>query len=286
MSESFSRGLGMGMNLARDVRSANLAAAERRERSKFRDREDARAERAATRADKTLTLQENRDKRDERRSKREKRESDTRIKSLKSGMKRSRKKDNLQRKESKLSRQLLGQQLQAAKRKNRQSKNPTINKFRENAAALEDYKKMLQAADARHAAQLAPVLQQLESMDRAGNMVPRNEYFNIVAVRDSMINQHKDFKAGLEQAFMSASSQPHTGSYSIRPFQDEYGVISYGVVGEGMSSSEVEATLGKFREAGTSADFGRTGTPAKPVQPSFEDTIINDINAQRQGVRN
>ena len=285
MSESFSRGLGMGMNLARDVRSANLAAAERRERSKFRDREDARAERAATRADKTLTLQENRDKRDERRSKREKRESDTRIKSLKSGMKRSRKKDNLQRKESKLSRQLLGEQLRSARRKNRQSKNPTINKFRENAAALEDYKKMLQAADARHAAQLAPVLQQLKEMETGGAIIPE-QYYNTVEVRDNMINQHKDFKAGLEQAFMSASSQPHTGSYSIRPFQDEYGVISYGVVGEGMSSSEVEATLGKFREAGTSADFGRTGTPAKPVQPSFEDTIINDINAQRQGVRN
>ena len=275
----------MGMNLARDVRSANLAAAERRERSKFRDREDARAERAATRADKTLTLQENRDKRDERRSKREKRESDTRIKSLKSGMKRSRKKDNLQRKESKLSRQLLGEQLRSARRKNRQSKNPTINKFRENAAALEDYKKMLQAADARHAAQLAPVLQQLKEMETGGAIIPE-QYYNTVEVRDNMINQHKDFKAGLEQAFMSASSQPHTGSYSIRPFQDEYGVISYGVVGEGMSSSEVEATLGKFREAGTSADFGRTGTPAKPVQPSFEDTIINDINAQRQGVRN
>ena len=275
----------MGMNLARDVRSANLAAAERRERSKFRDREDARAERAATRADKTLTLQENRDKRDERASKRDKRESDVRIKSLKSGMKRSRKKDNLQRKESKLSRQLLGEQLNAARRKNRQSKNPTINKFRENAAALEDYKKMLQAADPRHAAQLAPVLQQLKEMETGGAIIPE-QYYNTVEVRDNMINQHKDFKAGLEQAFMSASSQPHTGSYSIRPFQDEYGVISYGVVGEGMSSSEVEATLGKFREAGTSADFGRTGTPAKPVQPSFEDTIINDINAQRQGVRN
>lgn len=88
----------MGMNLARDVRSANLAAAERRERSKFRDREDARAERAATRADKTLTLQENRDKRDERASKRDKRESDVRIKSLKSGMKRSRKKTSYSRK--------------------------------------------------------------------------------------------------------------------------------------------------------------------------------------------
>ena len=193
----------MGMNLARDVRSANLAAAERRERSKFRDREDARAERAATRADKTLTLQENRDKRDERRSKREKRESDTRIKSLKSGMKRSRKKDNLQRKESKLSRQLLGEQLRSARRKNRQSQNPTINKFRENAAALEDYKKMLQAADARHAAQLAPVLQQLESMERAGKSLAKK--------KQVAINQHKDFKAGLEQAFMSASSQPHTG---------------------------------------------------------------------------
>ena len=277
----------MGMNLARDVRSANLAAAERRERSKYRQREDARAERAATRADKALTLQENRDKRDERRSKREKRESDQRIKSLKKGMERDRKKDKRQARESKLSQQLLGQQLQAAKRKNRQSKNPTINKFRENAAALEDYKKMLQAADARHAAQLAPVLQQLKEMEAAGNMVPRNEYFNIVAVRDSMINQHKDFKAGLEQAFMSASSQPHTGTYSMRPFHNEYtGSISYGVVGEGMSASEAEATINKFREAGTTATFGNTGTPSQPVQPSFEDTIINDINAQRQGVRN
>ena len=257
----------MGMNLARDVRSANLAAAERRERSKFRDREDARAERAATRADKTLTLQENRDKRDERASKRDKRESDVRIKSLKSGMKRSRKKDKLQSKESKLSRQLLGQQLQAAKRKNRQSKNPTINKFRENAAALEDYKKMLQAADARHAAQLAPVLQQLKEMETGGAIIPE-QYYNTVEVRDNMINQHKDFKAGLEQAFMSASSQPHTGSYSIRPFHDPYGGgINYGVVGENMSASEVESTLGKFREAGTPANYGRTGTPAQPVAP-------------------
>lgn len=280
MSEAFSRGLGMGMNLARDVRSANLAAAERRERSKYREREDARAERS-------LELQENRDKRDERASKRSKRESDIRIKSLKSGMKRDRKKDKRQARESKLSQQLLGQQLQAAKRKNRQSQNPTINKFRENAAALEDYKKMLQAADARHAAQLAPVLQQLKGMEAAGNMVSRNEYFNIVAVRDNMINQHKDFKAGLEQAFMSASNQPHTGTYSMRPFHNEYtGSISYGVVGEGMSASEAEATINKFREAGTTATFGNTGTPAQPVQPSFEDTIINDINAQRQGVRN
>lgn len=264
----------MGMNLARDVRSANLAAAERRERSKYRQREDARAERS-------LELQENRDKRDERASKRSKRESDIRIKSLKSGMKRDRKKDKLQSKESKLSQQLLGQQLQAAKRKNRQSKNPTINKFRENAAALEDYKKMLQAADARHAAQLAPVLQQLKDMEAAGNMVPRNEYFNIVAVRDSMINQHKDFKAGLEQAFMSASSQPHTGSYSLKPFQDPFGGgISYGVVGENMSASEVEATLGKFREAGTQANYGRTGTPAQPVAP-----VDDPLNLRNPGLR-
>jgi len=280
MSESFSRGLGMGMNLARDVRSANLAAAERRERSKFRVREDARAERAATRADKTLTLQENRDKRDQRASKRDKRESDVRIKSLKSGMKRSRKKDKLQSKESKLSRQLLGQQLQAAKRKNRQSKNPTINKFRENAAALEDYKKMLQAADARHAAQLAPVLQQLKEMKTGGSIIPE-QYYNTVEVRDSMINQHKDFKAGLEQAFMSASSQPHTGTYSMRPFHNEFtGSISYGVVGEGMSASEAEATIGKFSEAGTRATFGNTDTPAQPVSP------VNDpLELRNPGLR-
>ena len=270
----------MGMNLARDVRSANLAAAERRERSKFRVREDARAERAATRADKTLTLQENRDKRDQRASKRDKRESDVRIKSLKSGMKRSRKKDKLQSKESKLSRQLLGQQLQAAKRKNRQSKNPTINKFRENAAALEDYKKMLQAADARHAAQLAPVLQQLKEMKTGGSIIPE-QYYNTVEVRDSMINQHKDFKAGLEQAFMSASSQPHTGTYSMRPFHNEFtGSISYGVVGEGMSASEAEATIGKFSEAGTRATFGNTDTPAQPVSP------VNDpLELRNPGLR-
>lgn len=276
----------MGMNLARDVRSANLAAAERRERSKYREREDARAERAATRADKALTLQENRDKRDERASKRSKRESDIRIKSLKSGMKRDSKKDKRQARESKLSQQLLGQQLQAAKRKNRQSKNPTINKFRENAAALEDYKKMMQAADARHAAEMTPILSEMKSYEN-WSATGDAGYLNLVAVRDKMVAQHQDFKAGLEQAFMSASSQPHTGSYSIRPFQDPFGGgISYGVVGEGMSASEVEATLGKFREAGTRATFGNTGTPAQPVQPSFEDTIINDINAQRQGVRN
>ena len=257
----------MGMNLARDVRSANLAAAERRERSKYRQREDARAERAATRADKALTLQENRDKRDERASKRDKRESDVRIKSLKSGMKRSRKKDKLQSKESKLSRQLLGQQLQAAKRKNRQSKNPTINKFRENAAALEDYKKMMQAADARHAAEMTPILSEMKSYEN-WSATGDAGYLNLVAVRDKMVAQHQDFKAGLEQAFMSASSQPHTGSYSIRPFQDPFGGgISYGVVGEGMSASEVESTLGKFREAGTRATFGNTGTPAQPVTP-------------------
>lgn len=81
---------------------------------------------------------------------------------------------------------------------------------------------MLQAADARHAAQLAPVLQQLKEMETGGAIIPE-QYYNTVEVRDNMINQHKDFKAGLEQAFMSASSQPHTGSYSIRPFQDPYG---------------------------------------------------------------
>lgn len=279
MSQAFSTGLGMGMNLARDVRSANLAAAERRERSKYRDREDKRAERS-------LELQENRDKRDERASKRSKRESDIRIKSLKSGMKRSRKKDKEQSKESKLSRQLLGQQLQAAKRKNRQSKNPTINKFRENAAALEDYKKVMQAADARHAAEMAPILSEMKSYEN-WSATDDAGYLNLVAVRDKTVAQHQDFKAGLEQAFMSASSQPHTGTYSMRPFHNEYtGSISYGVVGEGMSASEVEATINKFREAGTPATFGNTGTPAQPVQPSFEDTIINDINAQRQGVRN
>lgn len=263
----------MGMNLARDVRSANLAAAERRERSKYREREDARAERS-------LELQENRDKRDERASKRSKRESDIRIKSLKSGMKRDRKKDKRQARESKLSQQLLGQQLQAAKRKNRQSQNPTINKFRENAAALEDYKKVLQAADARHAAQLAPVLQQLKEMKTGGAIIPE-QYYNTVEVRDNMINQHKDFKAGLEQAFMSASSQPHTGSYSLKPFQDPFGGgISYGVVGEGMSASEVEATLGKFRAAGTPATFLNTGTPAQPVAP-----VDDPLNLRNPGLR-
>ena len=86
MADKFGSGLQMGMQMARDVRSANLASADRRERSKYR-------ERAETREDRLMDLRESKEERDVSAEDRANRERGQRLKTHKKKMSREKSED-------------------------------------------------------------------------------------------------------------------------------------------------------------------------------------------------
>ena len=261
----------MGMEMARDIRASNLAAAERRERSKYRKKADKRADEEFALRKKT--------------EKRQRRESNVRIKSLKEGMERD--KRNESRNRALDSSKLLNENLQRQinQKKLEAAKNPLINVFKEKAALLDHYKETVGAANARHAAEMGPVLSQISEIEtyggdftdqtpnanrtfssggfatrRSNTSVENNEkLLHLMAVRDSMVNTHKDFLAGLEQAFMASSNQPHTGQVSIIPYTNEYGT-TYNLKLEGASVADAEAFYKKLKSMGINVGGGGTGS--------------------------
>jgi hypothetical protein len=251
---NFSTGLQMGMGLARDVRSANMAAAERRERSKYREED--------------LALRK-------KSQKQSRKESKTRIKSLKEGMKRDRRRESrdMSVDSAKLLNENLNRQINEQKLKN--SRNPSITAFNNYKGLLEEYQKNSRAADQRFAGELAPVnkaLAEAKMSFTASESVP-----NLVATRDKMVADHKDFKHGLEQSFMAASNRPYEGKWSIRPYFNEFtNTMSYGAMLEGASGPEVEAAMKSITSMGGNVGMSAGASAANPA-PSVDPNDPFDI---------
>jgi hypothetical protein len=289
MARSFSTGLSMGMDMARDIRASNLASAERRERSKYRKKADKRA-------DEEFALREKTEKR-------QRRESNVRMKSLKEGMKRAKRSES--RDMAMDSAKLLNENLQRQinQKKLETAKNPLINVFKEKAALLDHYKETVSAAGARHASEIGPILNRIDELQTfGGNFTEPTtgfperrentpELLDLMAVRDSMVNTHKDFLAGLEQAFMASSNQPHTGQVSIVPFTNkDTGKTAYNFKLEGASVTDAEAFYKKIQSMGLTTGGGGMGGGMGGMggggggmggAADFGDVISNDINNQR-----
>ena len=243
MADKFGSGLQMGMQMARDVRSANLAQADRAERRKYRE-EDLELRKGA--------------------AKLSKRESKTRIKSLKEGMERGRRAES--RDMSVKSSELLNANLQrkVAEQKLENLQNPSINLFKHHRGLLEEYKKNTEAADKRHALLMRPINTTIAVAEKTNDP----DLPNLLAMRDKMLADHKDFKAGLESAFKSASNQPHEGKWSIRPYHDSFtGVMSYGMMFEGGSAAEAKSAFESIKSMGGNIGTPPNATPATPAAP-------------------
>ena len=219
-----------------------MAQADRAERRKYRKKADERA-------DEELALRKKSEKRQSR-------ESKTRITSLKQGMKRAKRGES--RDMAVDSAKLLNENLQRQiiQKKLEDSRNPAITAFKYNRGLLEEYQKTVNAADQRHAVQMGPLLKSMEQ--HSGTL---EEY-----AHDKMLADHKDFKAGLEQSFMSASNQPHEGKWSIRPYFNEFtNSMSYGAMFEGGSASEAKAAFESIKSMGGNVGISAGATPATPA---------------------
>ena len=246
----------MGMDMARDIRASNLASAERKERSKYRKKADERADEEFALRKKT--------------AKRQKRESNVRMESLKEGMKRD--KRNESRNRALDSSKLLNENLQRQinQKKLEAAKNPLINVFKEKAALLDHYKETVGAAGARHASEIGPILNRINELQtprevrnpdtgkiESSARLDTPELLDLMAVRDSMVNTHKDFLSGLEQAFMASSNQPHTGQVSIVPYTSTVtGQTAYNFKLEGASVTDAEAFYKKIKSMGLNVGGG------------------------------
>ena len=260
----------MGMDMARDIRASNLASAERRERSKYRKKADKRA-------DEEFALREKTEKR-------QRRESNVRMKSLKEGMKRAKRSES--RDMAMDSAKLLNENLQRQinQKKLETAKNPLINVFKEKAALLDHYKETVSAAGARHASEIGPILNRIDELQTPREVrnpdtgkienfarLDTPELLDLMAVRDSMVNTHKDFLAGLEQAFMASSNQPHTGQVSIVPYTTDYGT-AYNFKLEGASVTDAEAFYKKIKSMGINTGGG--GMDANEINDIFGPTNV------------
>ena len=247
----------MGMQMARDVRSANLAQADRAERRKYRTSTEKRAERE-------LEIRESAEERAVD-------ESGVRIRSLKLGMKRGRKTDKragreLEIKESAEERAVdaASMQKQINRQKLENSRNPSITLFKHHRGLLVEYQKNIEAADKRHTLQMGPLNATIGVAEKTNSP----DLPNLLVMREKMLADHKDLKAGLEQAFMSASNRPHEGKWSIRPYHDTFtGTTSYGMMFEGGSGPEAEAAFNAIKAMGVNVGPPPNATPATPAAP-------------------
>lgn len=258
----------MGMQMARDVRSANLASADRRERSKYR-------ERAETREDRLMDLRESKEGRDVSAEKRAVSESGARLKSLKKGMRRGRKADTRAGRELDIKESAEKRLVDAADlvRKINQHKldnlkDPSVGDYRSKKRLLEDYQKDTVAAEKRNADTMGPLNAAIDVAERTNSP----ELPNLLAMRETELAKYRDFKHGLEQSFMAASNRPYEGKWSIRPYFNEFtNTMSYGAMFEGGSASEAAAALESIKSLGgnTSISAGATpATPARSVDPN------------------
>jgi hypothetical protein len=275
MADKFGSGLQMGMQMARDVRSANLASADRRERSKYR-------ERAETREDRLMGLRESKEEREVSAEERAVQESDLKTKSIKRQMRRGRKADTRAGRELDIKESAEERSVEAAelvrkinKHKLDNLKDPSVGDYRSKKRLLEDYQKDTVAADKRHADQMGPLNAAIDVAERTNSP----DLPNLLAMRDKMVSDHKDFKHGLEQSFMAASNQPHEGKWSIRPQSNFYGGIDYGLQFEGGSHAEAVAAFNAIKAMGGNVGQSSTSGP-RPPAPSVDPNDPGGIRPQ------
>ena len=257
----------MGMGLARDVRSANIASAERKERSKYRETAEARAER-------DMELKESREGRDVSAEKRAVNLDKSRIKSLKLGMKRGRKADKrsgreLEIRESaeKRSVDAAAMQRKIAQYKLENLKDPSVGNYRSYKRLLEDYQKDIVAVEKRNADTMGP----LNAAIGVAEKTKSPDLPNLLKMREKELARYEDFKHGLEQSFMAASNRPHEGKWSIRPQNNWNGGISHALQFEGGSQSEAVAAMNTINAMGINvgaAVGANPATQAKAVDPN------------------
>jgi len=197
----FSTGLQMGMGLARDVRSANMAAADRKEQKEYRDmrtkalkKQMRRGKKADDRADKELDLKTN---------------ADNRAKALHK------------------------ERMDAMKR----AANPMVNDYDNKRGLLERHDETVNAVVTRHTARMG----NLNKAVIAAQELKLPSLPNLLAMQKRENEKHNQFLFGLEQSFMSASNRPFQGTVSVAPYVDGYGQQHYGVKLDGASMEEAKA---------------------------------------------
>ena len=254
----------MGMQMARDVRSANVAAADRRERSKYRERAD-------TREDRSLEIRESVEERAVNLDK-------SRIKSLKQGMRRGRKSDKRSGRELEIRESAEKRSVDAAAMQRKidqykleNLKDPSVGDYRSKKRLLEDYQKDLVAVEKRNADTMGPLNAAIGVAEKTNSP----DLPNLLEMREKELARYEDFKHGLEQSFMSASNRPYEGKWSIRPYFNEFtNTMSYGAMLEGASGSEVEAALKSITSMGgnigmpAGASAASPASPARPANPN------------------
>ena len=254
----------MGMQMARDVRSANVAAADRRERSKYRERAD-------TREDRSLEIRESVEERAVNLDK-------SRIKSLKQGMRRGRKSDKRSGRELEIRESAEKRSVDAAAMQRKidqykleNLKDPSVGDYRSKKRLLEDYQKDIVAVEKRNADTMGP----LNAAIGVAEKTKSPDLPNLLKMREKELARYEDFKHGLEQSFMSASNRPYEGKWSIRPYFNEFtNTMSYGAMLEGASGSEVEAALKSITSMGgnigmpAGASAASPASPARPANPN------------------
>ena len=209
MANNFMQGMQMSMQMARDIRSANLAQADRAEQKEYRDMRM-----------KALKAQRRRGKKADKRAE--------------SADKRADKAD-------KRAGELHTERIAAMKQAAKKNENPMVNAYENYRRLLESHETTIKAADTRHALRVSPVNKSIEN-----HFGTWEEYAHKVAVRDQMVEDHKQFKAGLEHSFMAASNRPYQGTVSVAPYVDQTGQQHYGVKLEGADLETAEAFHKKF----------------------------------------
>jgi len=191
----------MGMGLARDVRSANMAAADRKEQKEYRDmrtkalkKQMRRGKKADDRADKELDLKTN---------------ADNRAKALHK------------------------ERMDAMKR----AANPMVNDYDNKRGLLERHDETVNAVVTRHTARMG----NLNKAVIAAEKLKLPSLPNLLAMQKRENEKHNQFLFGLEQSFMSASNRPFQGTVSVAPYVDGYGQQHYGVKLDGASMEEAKA---------------------------------------------
>ena len=206
MANNFMQGMQMSMQMARDIRSANLAQADRAEQKEYRDMrmqalksQMRRGESADKRADKELELRTNADNR---------------------------------------AKELHKERMDAAKR----AANPMVSNYDNKRGLLERHDETVNAVVTRHAARFG----WLNKAIVAAEKLKLPSLPNLLAMRKRENAKHDQFLFGLEQSFMSASNRPSQGTVSVAPYVDQTGRQHYGVKLDGADMETAEAFYKKM----------------------------------------
>ncbi len=268
----------MGMNLARDVRSANVSAAERAEQSKYRKKADERAASAevraiaaSDRADKELTLRQAKEVRDIE-------AHDMRMKSLKKGIRESRQQAKRAKKAEPLQRRKLEADVKTAEQKAGRSASPAVNAFNDLQLLNEEHYKRKAAIKSGYTKRVAPLVSALRNAESAFEKNPNNgAAFAIVNNLKGSVQQEQAKRdeelAKVEQSFVAASNFAPQGRFKIiTRYNTSTQRPEYMVEGDGMTQSEAQSMVSTLNKAGggMSSDNPLSGIPGFSPSPATQ----------------